>query len=152
MAEHQIPVEQAQENLLACAAFLAENIKSSDGHAEAMKEIVPRYLEKADVDRSAELANSVDDPFTRDRLLMRVAEKCAAIGDDEYALQLVEAIEDTSTQMQTQEHIAVQKSVKGDYAKAFEIAGTLSHADFVYADIAVHQAESGDEINALNTL
>lgn len=152
MAEHQIPVEQAQENLLACAAFLAENIKSSDGHAEAMKEIVPRYLEKADVDISAELANSVDDPFTRDRLLMRVAEKCAAIGDDEYAFQLVEAIEDNSTQMQAQEHIAVQKSVKGDYEKAFEIAATLSHADFVYADIAVHQAESGDEINALNTL
>jgi len=152
MAEHQIPIEQAQENLLACAAFLAENIKSSDGHAEAMKEIVARYLEKADVDRSAELANSVDDPFTRDRLLMRVAEKCAAIGDDEYALQLVEAIEDASTQMQAREHLAIQKSIKGDYQKAFEIAESLSHADFVYADIAVHQAESGDETNASNTL
>nr|MDQ3042587.1 hypothetical protein [Acidobacteriota bacterium] len=121
--EHQISIEEAKGNLLACAAFLAENIKSSDGHSEAMKEIIPRYLEKDAVDLSAELADTVSDPFTRDRLLMLVAEKCAAIDDDEYAFQLIEAIEDYGTQAQAREHIALQKSAKGDYAKALEIAG-----------------------------
>jgi tetratricopeptide (TPR) repeat protein len=152
MAEHQISIEEAEANLLACAAFVAENIKSSDGHAEAMKEIVPRYLEKSSVDLAAELANSVDDPFTRDRLLSRVAEKCAAIGDDEYAFQLVEAIEDSSTQAQAREHIAVQKTAEGDYEKAFQIAETLPHADFVLAEIATRQASDGDEAAALKTL
>jgi tetratricopeptide (TPR) repeat protein len=152
MAEHQIAIEEAKENLLACAAFLAENIKSSDGHSEAMKEIIPRYLEKDAVDLSAELANSVDDPFTRDRLLMLVAEKCAAIDDDEYAFQLVESIEDYGTQAQAREHIALQKSAKGDFAKALEIAGTLDHADFAYADIAVRQIQNGDETIAFQTL
>ncbi len=152
MAEHQITVEEAQTNLLACAAFVAEDIKSSDGHAAAMKEIVPRYLEKSAVDLAAELANLIDDPFTRDRLLMRVAETCAKIGDDEYAFQLVEAVEDSGTQAEAREHIAVQKAAKGDYEKAFEIAETLPHADFVFAEIAARQAAGGDEESALKTL
>lgn len=152
MAEHQISIEEAQENLLSGAAFLAENIKSSDGHAEAMKEIVPRFLEKGDVDRSAELANSVDDPFMRDKLLTRVAEKCAAIDDDEYAFQLVEAIEDSGTRAEAKERIAVQKSATGDYRRALEIAETLAHPDFAFAEIAVHQTGAGDETNALINL
>jgi tetratricopeptide (TPR) repeat protein len=152
MAEHQIAIEEARENLLACAAFLAESIKNSDGHSEAIKEIVPRYLEKAQVDLSAELADTVNDPFTRDRLLMLVAERCAAIDDDEYALQLVEAIEDYGAQAQAREHIALQKSAKGDYAKALEIAAALDHADYAYADIAVRQIEAGDEAAGFQTL
>ena len=150
--EHQISIEEAKGNLLACAAFLAENIKSSDGHSEAMKEIIPRYLEKDAVDLSAELADTVSDPFTRDRLLMLVAEKCAAIDDDEYAFQLIEAIEDYGTQAQAREHIALQKSAKGDYAKALEIAGMLDHADFAYADVALRQMEKGDDASAFQTL
>lgn len=150
--EHQIAIEEAKDNILACAAYLAETIKSSDGHSEAMKEIIPRYLEKDQVDLCAELANTIDDPFTRDRLLMLVAERCAAIDDDEYAFQLVEAIEDYGTQAQAREHIALQKSAKGDFAEALEIAATLNHADYAYADIAVRQIKSGDEASAFQTL
>ena len=61
---------------------------------------MPRYLEKHNVDLAAELSNTVDDPFVRDRLLTTVAETCASIDDDEYALQLVDAIEDPGVQMQ----------------------------------------------------
>lgn len=152
MSEHQITIEQAETNLLSCATFLAENIKSSDGHSEAIKEIVPRYLEKSNVDLAADLANSIDDRFTRDRLLMIVAEKCAAIDDDEYAFQLVEAIEDSGRQAQAREYIVLQKAAKGDFAKALEIAVTLEHADYALADIAARQIEKGDETSAFETL
>ena len=101
MSDHQISIEEAQENLLACAAFLAEDIKSADGHAEAMKEIIARYLEKGDVDLAAALADTVADPFVRDRLLSNVADKCAAIDDDEYAFQLIESIEDYGLQAES---------------------------------------------------
>jgi tetratricopeptide (TPR) repeat protein len=143
MAEHLISNADARENLLACAAYLAESIKSSDGHAEAMRAILPFYLEKKDVDLAAEFANSIDDPFMRDRLLTLVAEKCAAIDDDEYAFQLVEAIEDSGTQAQARERIALAKSAKGDFEKAFEIADTLEHPDNVLAAIAVNASEDG---------
>ncbi len=152
MAEHLISIEEARENLLSCAAFLAEDIKSSDGHAEAMKTIVPYYLGKNDVDLAAEFADTVDDPFVRDKLLTLVAEKCAATGDDEYAFQLVEAIEDTSSQGTARERIALQKSARGEFEKALKIAQTLDHADDAFADIAAHQAASGDEASALQTI
>ncbi|MGI8786760.1 MAG: tetratricopeptide repeat protein [Pyrinomonadaceae bacterium] len=152
MAEQKITIEQAQENILACATFTAQNIKSLSGHAAAMKEIVPRYLEKPDVDLAAEFANSVDDPFTRDRLLMLVAEKCAALDDDEYGFQLVEAIEDEGTRAQARERIAVQKSAKGEFAKALEIAETLSHPDYVFGEIAVRQFETNDDAGVLQTI
>lgn len=148
MAEHLIETETAEGDLLACAAYVAENIKSADGHAAAIKEIVSRYLERDAVDLAAELANTVDDPFTRDRLLIRVAEKCAAVGDDEYAFQLVEAIEESAAKDEAREHIAVQKSVKGNFAEALELVENLPHADHALTEIAVRQAASGDDAKA----
>ncbi len=144
MATHLISTAEAGENLLSCAAFVAESIKSSDGHAEAMKAILPFYLAKDDVDTAAEFANSVDDPFVRDKLLTLVAEKCAAIDDDDYAFQLVEAIEDHGTQAQARERIAIRKAAKSEFEKAFEIADTLEHPDNIFAAIAVNSAEDGN--------
>jgi tetratricopeptide (TPR) repeat protein len=143
MSEHLISAAEARENLLTCAAFLAERIKSADGHSEAMRAILPFYLKKENVDLAAEFANSIDDPFTRDRLLTIVAEKCAAIDDDDYAFQLVEAIEDDGTQAQARERIALQKSANGNFEKAFEIADTLEPPDNVFAAIAAIAAEDG---------
>jgi tetratricopeptide (TPR) repeat protein len=152
MAEHLITIEEARENLLACAAFLAEDIKSADGHAEAMKTIVPSYLAKDNVDLAAEFSNTVDDPFTRNKLLTIVAAKCAAIDDDEYAMQLVGAIDDHGLQAQALEKIILQKSAKGDYDKALLIAEDLEHPEYALADIAIHLTEKGDETKAIQLL
>ena len=148
MAEHLISREEAESDLLGCAAFLAESIKSRDGHAEAMAAVVPRYLERGDVDLAAELANTVDDPFFRDKLLTRVAEKCAELDDDDYALQLAEAVEDPGLQSQAFESIALQKASKGQIEKAFEVAENVSHPDYVQAAIAVRLAADGKRSDA----
>jgi tetratricopeptide (TPR) repeat protein len=152
MAEHLINPDDAASDLLACATFVAEGVKSSDGHADAMKAIVPLYLAKADVDMAAELANTVDDPFSRDRLLTAVAEKCAALDDDEYAFQLADAIEDHGLQAQARERIALQKSAKGDFEKAAEIATELHHPDYVFADIAIQRFAKGEFEKAQDVL
>lgn len=152
MAEHLINIEDARTDLLSCASFLGEIIKSSDGHAEAMSAVVPSYLAKDDVDLAAEFANTVDDPFTRDKLLTMVAEKCAAIDDDEYALQLVEAIDDYGIQLRALEKIVNQKASKGEFDKAFEIADKLQHNEYAHAEIAIKQAEKGNEANAAETI
>src|SRR5687767_466458 len=93
-SEHFISRQDAESDLLSCATYLAERITSVDGHAEAVLAVVPQYLATGNVDLAAELANTVDDPHTRDRLLTAVAEKCAALDDDEYALQLADAVEE----------------------------------------------------------
>lgn len=152
MSEYFISFEQAEQDLLSCAAFLAERIKSSDGHAVAMQTIVPRYLAKGNVDLAAELANAIDDPFSRDKLLTVVAEKCAEIEDNEYALQLTESMEDHGMQAQAYERIALAMAEKGNILRANEVADLMGHPDFVLAGIAVNQATNGDDISALDTL
>ena len=149
---HLISFEEAQNNLLSCAAFLAEDIRSADGHAEAIKAVVPRYIEKGEVDLAAELADSVDDPFVRDRLLMLVAEKCAALGDDDYAFQLTDAIEEFGMQEAARERIILQKSLKGEFEEALRIADDLTHKSDALAIIAVNQAAQSREEDALQTL
>lgn len=142
MSEQTIDIKTAENDLLACATFLAERIGSSDGHAEAMKAILPYYLAKNEVDTAAQLADSIEDPFTRDQLLVVVAEKCAELDDDEYALQLAEAIEDQSFQGVCSEGIARQKTLKHQFEKAFEIADGLEHGSNAYAEIAIRQEKS----------
>lgn len=148
MSEELVDIQEAQNNLLACATFLAEKIGSSDGHAEAVKELLPYYLAKNEVDIAAELADSIEDPFVRDQLLVAVAEKCAELDDDEYALQLADAIEDHSFQGVCLEGIARQKASKKQFEKALVIAEDLEHASNAYAEIAIHQEKE----DALQTI
>lgn len=152
MAENFVSMEEAANNPLSCAAFLAEDVKSAEGYSEAMKAIVPRYIARGDVDLAAGLADSVDDPFVRDRLLMAIAEKCAAIDDDEYAFQLADAIEEFGMQEAAREAIAVQKALKTDFEKADEIARELSHNSNAYAQIAAHCASQNEDERAEQTV
>jgi hypothetical protein len=152
MSEHMIPRETAESDLLAAAAYLAESINSADGFAEAMSAVVPHYLSRGDVDTAAEFANMVDDTFTRDRLLTQTAERCAELNDDEYAVQLAEAVEDVGLRSQAYERVALKKAAAGQFDAAREISSELSHPDFVYAGIAVKQAEGGDAVGANATL
>jgi tetratricopeptide (TPR) repeat protein len=113
-----------------------------------MNAIVPGYLAKGEVDLAAELANAIDDPFGRDRLLIQVAEKSSETDDVEYALQLAEAIEDAGMQVEAMERIAVARVNKGDVASAAEIAGSMIDADNVHAALAVHQSANGNDAAA----
>ena len=152
MSEHFISRIDAENDLLAAAAFIAESIPAGEAHASAIATVVPRYLEKGNVDLAAELANSVDDPFTREKLLIAVASKCAQLDDDEYAMQLVEAIEDPGFQAQGYEQIGFAKADNGQFEKAGDIAVRMTHPDAVYARIAIGQAAAGDDEAARKTI
>jgi tetratricopeptide (TPR) repeat protein len=143
MPKHLISYDDAQNDLLSAATYLAERVKSGDAHAAAISMILPRYLAAGNVDLSAELANSVDDPFTRDKLLTEVAAKCSELDDDEYALQLVDAIEEFGLRSQALEQVALQKVAKGQIEKAMEIADSIAHPDYVFAAAAARLYADG---------
>jgi tetratricopeptide (TPR) repeat protein len=132
-------IDKAENDLLACAAYSAEKIKSADGYAEAISEVISHYLAKNEVDLAADLADSINEPFTREGLLTKVAVKCAEIGDDEYALQLVDAIEDFGHKSLATEKIVAIKARKDELKKAFEIAESLDDKSNALASIAVCQ-------------
>lgn len=144
MSEKFISRSNAEKDLLAAAAYLAERVESGDDHSEAISAVVPHYLERGDVDLAAELANSVDDPFVRDRLLIAVATKCAELDDDEYARQLIDAIEDPGLQAEGTEGLGMIKAGKGQFDEANAIADEMAHPEFVEAAIAVKQAANGE--------
>jgi tetratricopeptide (TPR) repeat protein len=135
--------EEALADLLHAAAFLAEGVASVDGMAEAMNEVVPRFLERGEVDMAAALADVTADPLTRDRLLVIVAEKCIEKRDDEYGMQLVEAIEDLSLSAGAMERVALKLIARGDFEPAFGIAATLGHPDEVFKSAAIERYKSG---------
>ncbi len=152
MSEYFISINEAESDLLACAAYMGERIKSVDGHAEAMTAVVPLYVARGNVDLAAELANTVDDPYTRDRLLILVAEKCAEMDDDEYALQLAEAVEEPGLQSQAFERIAIRKASKGEFDRAHEITERMAHPDGVLVAVAVKQQAAGLDAEAEATV
>jgi len=135
--------EEARADLLHAAAFLAEGVASVDGMAEAMNEVVPRFLERGEVDTAAALADVTADPLTRDRLLVLVAEKCIEKRDDEYGMQLVEAVEDLSLSAGALERVALKLIARGDFETAFGIAATLGHPDEVFKAAAIEKYRSG---------
>ncbi len=148
MSQQLIDIQLALQDLLTGATYLAGKIGSSDGQAEAMKELIPHYLAKNEVDLAADLADTIEDPFVRDLLLVKIAEKCAELNDDEYALQLVEAIDDQSFQKVALEQIASQKALNQQFDKALEIADDLEHASNAYLEIAIRQ----EKAEALQTI
>jgi tetratricopeptide (TPR) repeat protein len=152
MPEHFISRTDAESDLISAAAYLAERVTSVDGHAEAMSAVVPLYLQKGNVDLAAELANTVDDPYTRDRLLILVAEKCAEMADDEYAMQLADAVEDDGLRSQGFERVALLQAARGDFDSAHKISDKMAHSDSVLAGIAIHQAAKGLESAAIETI
>lgn len=149
MSSDFISRDDAEKDLLAAATFIGERIHTADGQAESMSAVVPLYLVRGDVDLAAELANTVDDPFTRDKLLVSVAQKCVEIDDDDYALQLVEAIEDDGMRLLALERIGMAKAASGDLQLARDIAAQMTQPDFVEAAIAVAQTENGSVEDAM---
>ena len=152
MAENIISIEEAKKDLLSCATYLAEAIKSREARAAAIQTVVTYYLEKGDVDTAAALADGLDDPFVRDGLLVKVIGKCVDIDDEDYAFQLVEAIEEPRAQATALESISLKKAAKGDFVKAVEIAEKLEHSSNAFAGIAVSQTNVGEQLLAMQTL
>jgi tetratricopeptide (TPR) repeat protein len=74
------------------------------------------------------------------------------LDDDEYALQLADAIEDHGMQAEALERIALVKARKGEIEKAIEISDSMLHPEYVFGGIAVYQASNGDQPAADATL
>jgi tetratricopeptide (TPR) repeat protein len=140
----------AEKDALTCAAFVAERIKSNDGHADALLQVISRYLSLNESDLSAQLADTVADNFSRDNLLRAIAEHCAGVDDDEYAMQLADAIDDPLTRASAMERIALVKAQKQQFEKSMEIAETLENPQTVYSQNAFHHAAAGDDRAAEN--
>ena len=136
--------DEATSDLLHAAAYLVEGIESVDEMSDAMNAVVPRFLERGEVDVAAALADITIEPLARDRLLALVAEKCIEVNDDDYSMQLVEAIEEEALVAAAMERIALKMVERGDFDRALKIAEELSHSDAIFSALARASYGEGD--------
>lgn len=147
-----ISSESASENLISCAVFLADRVRSAEARAAALQPVIERFLEREDVDSAAAYADSIGDPFLRDRMLIRVIAKCVEMRDDEYARQLVDAIEEDGARASATETLALQLAGRGDFDEAVKVAEDLVHSAEAFGGIAVNLAIKGEYARALEVL
>jgi len=148
----EISLENAGENLISCAVYLADNIKSGEARTAALQPVIESFLERGDVDSAAIYADEIGDPFLRDRMLIRVIAKCVELDDDEYARQLIDAIEEDGARAAGFEAYALQKAAKGDFDEALSVAEELEHSSEAFAGIAVNMSVRGEEARAAEIL
>ena len=144
--------EQAESDLLACAAFVAERIGSADGHAASVSDIALRYAARGELDLAAGMADEIKDPHTRDIVLSEVAARCADFDDDEYGLQLTEAIEEYGYQQQAKHNLAARQAVNGRLEAALATVKQIDDPFAAVGEIAVRFAHDGDETRSRELL
>lgn len=152
MPEHAIASDEAGSDLTACAAYLIETISNLDAKGAATGALVGHYLANGDVDRAAETADALQDPFARDRLLIQVIGKCIDLKDDDYAFQLADAIVEPGLGSSALETAALRLGTRGEFEKALETASLLDHSSDTKAGIAVQQAVAGEVEGARKTV
>lgn len=152
MPDNYANISDETFDLLAIAHRIANTLSANEQHAAAISLIVSELLNRKEVDNAAQAADSVSDPFTRDLLLMQTAEKCAEIDDDDYALQLSDAIEDPGRKLSAIEKIGVVKARRRQWQKAFEIAEIHPHPDAIIAEIAISYVLHGETEKAIELI
>ncbi|NNE67177.1 MAG: hypothetical protein HKN33_11485 [Pyrinomonadaceae bacterium] len=152
MAEHVIAVDDAGSDLALCAAYIVEGITNAEAKSDATESVVDHFLTNGDVDSAAEFADALEDPYARDRFLIKVIVKCIEEKDDEYAFQLVEAISEPGLKATALEVTAFSLAERGEFEKAKETASGLDHSSDILAGIATVQAAKGLKEEAITTL
>lgn len=137
--------ENAESDLLMCAAFVAERIGSADAHATSVSDTARRFAAKGELDLAAGLADSISDPHARDTVLSEIAAYCVQFNDDEYGFQLIEAIEEPNFQQHALHNIAVRQAAQQRFDDALETTKQIDDAAITIGDLAVRAAFAGDE-------
>ena len=144
MSESLVNIEQAESDLLACAAYIADTIETQEGYTEAMSLLALRYLAKGEVEHAANIADTIDDPFTQDKTYFEIAVRAFTSGNRDLAFDLIENIDDYSFKALAQGQIAMSAAEKNEFDEALEIANNMDDSSSTIAEIALRIFDAGD--------
>jgi tetratricopeptide (TPR) repeat protein len=149
MSENFIEGVANEERFLACAVRVAETVGNLDGYSELASLIATRYAEAGLLDVAVDLAETIEDPYSREQLLAGIAAECVAFGEDEYARELLQMIGDPGLYSVATEQMAVKYAEAGIFDKALEIAREADDSGQTLSRIAFIQADGGLTVQAL---
>lgn len=137
------------EDILACAAMVAETI-DGDEYSEVTEALAVQFAERGELNRAVELAETIPDPYLKDRTLGVVAAFGIGAGLPDYATDLLETIEDPMLRELAIEQIAIKYAQQGKFEESIHIASELVDSAPVVGNIAVIQAIRGMPAEALD--
>lgn len=121
---------------LHAAERIAENLHG-DAKAEVVSIIAARYAKLALIDEAFALAETISDPFTRDKTLSEVAAASIITGTSDYVDASLELIDDPGSRSLAIEEIAVKYAEAGNLDQALELTNELEDADPALRRIAL---------------
>ncbi len=136
--------EDEDIDVLSTALRVTETVKNADGFDELSAGIALRYADREDYDRAVEIADTINDPYMREKTVADIAVKGSRASHEEYAFELLGSLEDLSHESTAATVIAIDHADAGRYDRAVEIASNLDDNTTLLAEIAIKCAAAGD--------
>ena len=132
----------ANEDLLASALAVAETVEGEE-HSELLEAIATEYCRRGDLSTAEELAETIQDPYLRDRTIGTLAALSFDVQEPESANQLLDSIEDPSLVAIAIEQTAISLAQRGEFEEAIRLTDELVDPADALSNIAVLYAQSG---------
>lgn len=137
-----------QLDYLTCATRLAQSLYG-DACVEITEAIALQYVEAGQLERAVEQAELMTDAYARDSILARITPIAVASGDDDYALELLETIDDPILHNSAIENMSIEFARRGKFDTALELADQASDNDSTLGSIAALYWQSGQKNEAV---
>jgi tetratricopeptide (TPR) repeat protein len=140
--------EDVTTDLLACASAIAE-YTDGDEYADLTELIVTQQAQRGELDAAIQRAETIPDPYLKDRALGAIAIQALEHGESQLALELINSVEDPMLQETYIEQIASKAAGEGRFDEAIQLTDNLGDPSPVLSNIASVYAAKGHLPEAL---
>lgn len=132
----------ANEDLLASALAVAETIEGEE-RSELLETIAVEYCRRGNLETAIQLADTIDDPYLRDRTIGTLASLSFDPQAPDTANELLDSIEDPSLSVIAIEQTTVRLAERGEFEEAVRLTDQLGDPADALGNIAVRYAQKG---------
>ena len=137
-----------KDDLLAAALAEAEKLEGEE-HSDLLELISTEYCRRGDLSLAVELADTIQDPYLRERTIGTLASLSFDVQNPDSANELLDSIEDPSLMAVAIEQTAIQLAERGEFEEAVRLTDQLADPADALSNIAVQYARSGAFDDAL---
>jgi tetratricopeptide (TPR) repeat protein len=133
----------ANEDLLASALGVAETVEGEE-RSELLEAIAVEYCRRGNLETALELAESIQDPYLRERTIGTLAALSFDVQAPDQANELLDSIEDPSLVAIAIEQTSVRLAERGEFEEAIRLTDQLADPADALSNIAVLYAQKGN--------
>jgi len=143
-------LDETPLDLLDCAVAATQSMEG-EGYNDVAEALAVQFAERGDIERAIDLADSIPDPYVRDRSLGSIAATGIKAGSDQTD-ELLDGIEDPMMRDVALEQVAMQYALVGNYEKALDASSEIANRDVVLNNIAIVLGQKDSMNDALDQI